>query len=117
MTVYDKFEKEAFNITLNRNLNNNVITKAQYNEYLKQHEDSVIKFSDNGVGFYFDYHDADADTSGRIILSGGNYSSRSNRSLIVEVILFVINEKISCMECHGYGDYIDPAFFEDYFAL
>lgn len=48
MAVYDKFEKEAFNITLNRNLNNNVITKAQFNEYLKQHEDSVIKFTDKG---------------------------------------------------------------------
>lgn len=117
MIKYKQFEKEAFYNTLNRNLEKKIITKDQYNAYMKQHDLSETKFTNNGVGFYFDYNDMNINEYSRIILSGHNYTSKSHPDIMVEIILFVINETISCMEGQGYGNYIDPIFFEDYIIL
>lgn len=114
MIKYEQFEKEAFHSTLDKNLRKKLITMEQYDLFTKQHDSSAIKFTDNGVGFFFDYNDINSCNQKKIILSGGDYTSKSHPEIMVEIILFVINDTISCMEGHGYGDYIDPVFFEDY---
>lgn len=116
MIKYEKFEKEVFYNTLVKNLKKNLITTEQYKLYVEQHNSSEIIFTDNRVGFFFDYNDINSCKQQKVILSGGNYTSESHPEIMVEIILFIINDTISCMEGHGYGDYIDPIFFKDYIA-
>ena len=118
--LYKHFEENIFNDILRKSLNKKIITMNQYKLYLRQHDLSNIKFTDNGVGFYFDYHDIDdidLNTSERKILDGGNYISKSHPEIIVEIILFIIDNNISCMEGQAYGSYINPIFFEDYVPI
>lgn len=52
MIKYEKFEKEVFYNTLVKNLKKNLITTEQYKLYVKQHNSSEIRFTDNRVGFF-----------------------------------------------------------------
>lgn len=111
---HENFENDMFKTVLAKNLREGKIDANQFNKYIAQHESAAIKFIDNGVGFYFEYTRPNIEDENTIILSGGNYTSKSHPDLLVEIILFLKNDTIEFMEGHGYGEYITPIFFEDY---
>lgn len=118
--TYLDFEKNIFINILKKNFICGNITLEQYKLYLKQHELAIIKFINNGIGFYFDYilpeylnsqYDLD------IVISGGDYIIESKPDQPVELILFIKKGNISCIEGHGYGSDIDHSFFENYVSI
>lgn len=114
--IFEDFEKDVFMRTLEKNLYENNIDINQYNRYISQHKSVTITFINNGVGFYFDYSSPNqfSKVGNRKVIGGGNYISKSSNKTLVEILLFIENDNISCMEGHGYGDYIDSDFFYHY---
>lgn len=116
--IFD-FEKKAFEKILASNLNNNIITKEMHQILKEQHDMAKIKYRYTGVGFFFDYIIPDISTINRIIstrkiLGGVDLHSTYLDDYGVEILLFIANGKISCLEGQGYGVKVSEEFFDDY---
>ena len=100
------FEKKAFEVILNNSLEEGRINKEMYNQLQRQHNNAKISYKYTGIGFYFDYaivKDADKCFSDRIILGGAEMHSPYIDKCGVELILFVGNGEIRCLEGQGDG--------------
>lgn len=114
------FEKEAFEKILNNSLERGRINKIMYNQLQRQHTNAKISYEYTGIGFYFDYDitkvkDTDKYFSDRITLGGAEMHSPYIEECGVELILFVDNGEIGCLEGQGYGMNVCERFFDEYY--
>ena len=108
------FEDYIFNLIIDEELTKGRIDGELHRALKEQHEQADITYKYTQVGFFFNYSVKDAiriqDKTKRI-LGGIIFKVIDSPDKLIEVIMFICDGAIGCIEGHAYGDYIEEGYF------